>query len=119
MTSGQIAHNCRIGNQTVIASCSLLAGYVEIEDQAFISGNVVVHQHSKIGRLAMVGGGTRVNLDVPPYFLYSDFNVRPTGLNSVGLRPGGLESPRNSAPHDGSHVLFPSCFYVDDVLRIL
>src|ERR1700731_4744730 len=71
MTSGHIAHNCRIGNQTVIASCALVAGYVVVEDQAFISGNVVVHQYSKIGRLAMVGGGTRVNLDVPPYFLYS------------------------------------------------
>src|SRR5256885_7484296 len=50
MTSGHIAHNCRIGNQTVIASCALLAGYVEVEDQASISGNVAVHQYSKHGR---------------------------------------------------------------------
>src|SRR5579871_6774592 len=48
MTSGHIAHNCIIGNRTVIASCALVAGYVEVEDQAFISGGVVVHQHSKI-----------------------------------------------------------------------
>src|SRR5215472_12899760 len=46
MTSGHIAHNCTIGNHTVIASCALIAGYVEIEDQAFISGGVVVHQFS-------------------------------------------------------------------------
>src|SRR5690348_5291237 len=52
MTSGHIAHNCRIGNRTVIASCALVAGYVEVEDQAFLSGGVVVHQYSKIGRLA-------------------------------------------------------------------
>ncbi len=71
MTSGHIAHNCRIGNRTVIASCALIAGYAEIEDQAFVSGGVVVHQYSKIGRLAMVGGNTRVNKDVPPFFLYS------------------------------------------------
>src|SRR5947209_4781469 len=51
MTSGHIAHNCKIGNDTVIASCALIAGHVEIEDQAFISGGVVVHQFSKIGRL--------------------------------------------------------------------
>src|SRR5271154_4906680 len=75
MTSGHIAHNCKIGNRTVICSCALVAGYVEVEDQAFISGGVVVHQYSKIGRLAMIGGNTRVNSDVPPYFLYSDFNV--------------------------------------------
>jgi UDP-N-acetylglucosamine acyltransferase len=54
MTSGHIAHNCKIGNQTVIASGALVAGYVVVEDQAFISGNVVVHQYSKIGRLAMI-----------------------------------------------------------------
>src|ERR1700737_1282989 len=52
MTSGHIAHNCKIGNNTVIASCALIAGYVEVEDDAFISGGVVVHQFSKIGRLA-------------------------------------------------------------------
>src|SRR6202161_3705267 len=61
MTSGHIAHNCTIGNNTVIASCALVAGHVEVEDQAFISGGVVIHQYSKIGRLAMIGGNTRVN----------------------------------------------------------
>src|SRR3989454_6984573 len=90
MTSGHIAHNCKIGNQTVICSCALVAGYVEIEDHAFISGGVVVHQFSKIGRLAMIGGNTRVNSDVPPFFLYSGFNVEARGLNMVGLRRAGL-----------------------------
>jgi UDP-N-acetylglucosamine acyltransferase len=90
MTSGHIAHNCVLGNDIVVASCALLAGYVEIEDQAFISGGVVIHQFSKIGRLAMVGGNTRVNSDLPPYFLYSDFNVAAKGLNLVGLRRAGF-----------------------------
>ena len=90
MTSGHIAHNARVGNRTVIASCALVAGYVEIEDQAFISGGVVIHQYSKIGRLAMIGGNTRVNSDVPPFFLYSEFNVAPRGLNLVGLRRAGF-----------------------------
>jgi UDP-N-acetylglucosamine acyltransferase len=91
MTSGHIAHNCKIGNRTVICSCALVAGYVEVEDQAFISGGVVVHQHSKIGRLAMIGGNTRVNSDVPPFFLYSGFNVAAKGLNLVGLRRAGYK----------------------------
>jgi UDP-N-acetylglucosamine acyltransferase len=90
MTSGHIAHNCRIGNRCVIASCALVAGYVQMEDQAFLSGGVVVHQYSKIGRLAMVGGNTRVNSDLPPFFLYSDFNVAAKGLNIVGLRRAGF-----------------------------
>ena len=89
MTSGHIAHNCKIGNRTVIASCSLLAGYVEVEDQAFISGGVVVHQFSKIGRLAMIGGNTRVNSDVPPFFLYAGLYVEAKGLNSVGSSAPG------------------------------
>ena len=90
MTSGHIAHNATLGDNIVVASCALVAGYVEIEDQAFISGGVVIHQHSKIGQLAMVGGNTRVNSDLPPYFLYSDFNVAARGLNSVGLKRAGF-----------------------------
>lgn len=86
MTSGHIAHECVLGDNIVVASCALIAGHVEIEDQAFISGGVVVHQYSKIGRLAMVGGNTRVNLDLPPFFLYSGFNATAQGLNSVGLK---------------------------------
>ena len=90
MTSGHIAHNCTIGNNTVIASCALVAGYVEIEDQAFLSGGVVVHQYSKVGRLAMVAGNTRVNLDLPPFFMYADYNAAPKGLNLVGLKRAGF-----------------------------
>lgn len=90
MTSGHIAHNCTIGSHCVIASCALVAGYVEVGDQAFLSGGVVVHQFSKIGRLAMIGGNTRVNSDLPPFFLYSGFNVVAKGLNLVGLRRAGF-----------------------------
>ena len=90
MTSGHIAHDCRIGNDTVICSCALLAGYVEVGDRAFISGGVVVHQYSKVGRLAMIGGNTRVNLDAPPFFLYSGFDIAPVGVNLVGLRRAGV-----------------------------
>lgn len=86
MTSGHIAHNCVLHDNIVVASCVLVAGYVEVESQAFISGGVVVHQFSRVGRLAMIGGNTRVNSDLPPYFLYSDFNVAAKGLNLVGLR---------------------------------
>ncbi len=92
MTSGHIAHNCTIGSRTVIASCALIAGYVEVEDEAFISGGVVVHQFSKIGRLAMIGGNTRVNSDVPPFFLYAGHNVEAKGLNLVGLKRAGFKA---------------------------
>jgi len=90
MTSGHIAHNCKIGNQTVICSCSLVAGHVEIEDQAFVSGGVAIHQYSKIGRLAMIGGETRVDRDAPPFFLYAGCRITPRGLNLVGLKRAGF-----------------------------
>src|SRR6266436_6040417 len=108
MTSGHIAHNCTIGDDTVIASCALVAGYVEVEDQAFISGGVVVHQYSKIGRLAMIGGNTRVNSDVPPFFLYTDFNVAAKGLNLVGLRRAGFKPPDIAALKAAYKILYRS-----------
>lgn len=108
MTSGHIAHNCKIGSQTVIASCALLAGYVEVEDQAFISGGVVVHQYSKIGRLAMIGGNTRVNSDVPPFFLYTGFNVEAKGLNVVGLKRAGYKASDLAALKKAYQILYRS-----------
>jgi UDP-N-acetylglucosamine acyltransferase len=90
MTSGHIAHNAVIGNNVVIASCSLVSGYVEIEDRAFVSGGVGIHQFSRIGTLAMIGGSVRVNQDAPPYFLYGGLYLKPTGLNVVGLRRAGF-----------------------------
>ena len=116
MTSGHIAHNCTIGDNTVIASCALVAGYVEVESQAFISGGVVIHQFSKIGRLAMIGGNSRVNLDVPPYFMYSDFNVTPMGLNIVGLRRAGFTAGDVRALKQAYKLLYRSGLKLEDAL---
>jgi len=116
MTSGHIAHNCRIGNGTVICSCALVAGYVEVEDQAFISGGVVIHQFSKIGRLAMIGGNTRVNRDVPPFFLYSGFNVEAKGVNLVGLKRAGFSAPQIAALKDAYRLLYRSGLKLEEAL---
>jgi UDP-N-acetylglucosamine acyltransferase len=116
MTSGHIAHNCALGDNIVVASCALIAGYVEIEDHAFISGGVVVHQYSKIGRLAMIGGNTRVNLDVPPFFLYSGFNVEPEGLNVVGLKRAGFTSTQLRALKAAYRILYRSGLKLDSAL---
>src|SRR5581483_5803398 len=117
MTAGHIAHNCRIGDNTVIASCSLIAGYVEVGDQAFISGGVGVHQFSKIGRLAMVAGITRVNRDLPPYFLYGGFNVAPRGVNRVGLRRAGFAESDIAAIKAAYRILYRSGLKVSEALR--
>jgi UDP-N-acetylglucosamine acyltransferase len=116
MTSGHIAHNCKVGNNTVIASCALLAGYVEVEDEAFVSGGVVVHQYSKIGRLAMIGGNTRINSDVPPFFLYAGYNVQAKGLNVVGLKRAGYKAPDISILKKAYQVLYRSELKLGDAL---
>ncbi len=117
MTSGHIAHNCKVGNRTVICSCALLAGYVEVEDEAFISGGVVIHQYSKIGRLAMIGGNTRVNQDVPPFFLYSDFNVAPKGLNLVGLKRAGFTQEQIAVLKRAYWLLYRSGLKLEEALQ--
>ena len=119
MTSGHIAHNCKIGSRTVICSCALVAGYVEVEDGAFISGGVVIPQYSKIGRLAMIGGNTRVNSDVPPYFLYTDFNVSPRGLNMVGLRRAGFKAEDVRALKHAYQLLYRSKLKLEDALAAI
>jgi UDP-N-acetylglucosamine acyltransferase len=117
MTAGHIAHNCRIGNGTVIASCALVAGYVEIEDEAFISGGVVIHQFSRIGRLAMIAGNTRVNSDAPPYFLYADYNIAAKGLNLVGLKRAGLSTEQIQALKTAYRLLFRAGLKLDEALK--
>src|SRR5579864_9081212 len=117
MTSGHVAHNCRIGNRTVIASCALVAGFVDVDDQAFISGGVVIHQYSRIGRLAMIGGNTRVNSDLPPFFLYTDFNVAAHGLNLVGLRRAGFAETDIKALKTAYRLLYRSGLKLEAALQ--
>jgi UDP-N-acetylglucosamine acyltransferase len=100
----------------VIASCVLLGGYVEIEDQAFLSGGVLVHQFSKVGRLAMVSGNTRVNLDAPPYFTYSGFAIQPRGLNIVGLKRAGYGAPQVSSLKQAYRFLYRSGLKLEEAL---
>lgn len=116
MTSGHIAHNCNIGNDNVIASCALVAGYVELEDEVFISGGVVVHQYSRIGRLAMIAGNVRVNSDAPPYFLYSDFNIAAKGLNLIGLKRAGFKLADVNALKQAYKLLYRSQLRLEDAL---
>ncbi len=117
MTSGHIAHNSIIGDNTVIASCALVAGHVEVGNRAFISGGVVIHQFSRIGTLAMIGGNTRVNADVPPYFLYSGFNVAPVGVNAVGLHRAGIGDDIISELKRAYRLLYRSGLKLDKALE--
>lgn len=116
MTSGHIAHNCRIGNETVIASTTLISGYVEIEDRAFVSGGIGVQQHVRIGELAMIGGMTRVNQDVTPYLTHVGPTMAVHGLNLVGLRRAGLAAEDIDRIRAAYRILFRSALPLEEAL---
>ncbi len=89
MQNSHAAHDCRIGNSTIIAGGALLAGWVEVGDRALVSGNCVVHQYVRIGRLAMMRGLSRTSRDIPPFCLM-DLTHTLRGINAVGLRRAGV-----------------------------
>jgi UDP-N-acetylglucosamine acyltransferase len=89
MAGAHVAHDCCVGNRVVLANNVLLAGHVTVEDAAFLSGAVGVHQFCRIGSLAMIGGLARVVQDVPPYVLIDGTSGCVVGLNLVGLRRNG------------------------------
>jgi UDP-N-acetylglucosamine acyltransferase len=93
MAYAHVAHDCRIGNQAIIANGALVAGFVAVGDRAFVSGNVAIHQFARIGRLAMVGGLARISQDCLPFMITEGSPARARGLNMVGLKRAGVPAP--------------------------
>ncbi|MCK4519571.1 MAG: acyl-ACP--UDP-N-acetylglucosamine O-acyltransferase [Candidatus Omnitrophica bacterium] len=89
MACSHIAHDCKLANNIVICNGVLIAGHVEIGDKVFISGNSAIHQFVRIGRLAIVGGLSRVNQDILPFMMVVG-DSRVWGLNLVGLKRAGF-----------------------------
>lgn len=90
MSYAHVGHNCRVGDGVILTSGAELAGHVLVHDRANLSGHVGVHQFVRIGRLAMVGGGSMVRQDVPPFVLATGNPARANGLNTVGLTRGDV-----------------------------
>jgi UDP-N-acetylglucosamine acyltransferase len=105
MHHSHVAHNCQIGNRTIIAGGALLAGYVQVGDGAFVSGNCVVHQFVRIGALALLRGLSRTSRDVPP-FCIMDGTHTVRGVNIIGLRRAGFDRDRIRAIRSAFTRLF-------------
>jgi len=90
MAYSHVGHNCVIEDQVIIANSVALSGHVYIESRARISGVLGIHQFVHIGRMAMVGGMSRINRDVPPYMLVEGNPARVRSLNLVGLKRAGM-----------------------------
>jgi UDP-N-acetylglucosamine acyltransferase len=89
MAGAHVGHNCVIGNNVVIANNCLLAGYVRVDDGAFLGGGSTFHQFMHIGRLVMVQGSSAFGKDLPPFVVAAERNS-VFGLNTVGMRRAGL-----------------------------
>jgi len=106
MTYTHIAHNVRVGKNVIIANGAQLAGYVEVEEKAFLSGLVAVHQFVRIGRYAMIGGCTKLIKDVPPYTLCDGNPARVYGLNLIGLKRAEFSFEKIKMLKDLIHILY-------------
>ncbi len=89
MANGHIGHNSRLGDHIIIANGVLLGGYVTVQDRAFLSGNCLVHQFTRVGKLALMQGGSAISQDLPPFTVAQRDN-EICGLNVIGLRRAGF-----------------------------
>jgi UDP-N-acetylglucosamine acyltransferase len=108
MSYVHVAHDCNIGDEVIIANAVQMAGHVSIENRAVISGLVPIHQFVRIGTFAFVGGGSRVNQDVPPFTKAVGNPVHLYGLNSVGLERAGFAAEVRLALKRAYRLLFNS-----------
>lgn len=90
MAYAHVAHDCQVGNYNIIANCGTLAGHVVLEDHILLSGLVAVHQFVRVGKLAIVGGCSKVVQDIPPFATADGHPARVYGLNLVGLKRNNI-----------------------------
>ena len=100
----------------IIANNVALAGHVDIQDQVFISAGVVVHQFCRIGRLAMIGGNSKIVQDCLPFIVTDGVPGRARGLNVVGLRRAGFKSPGLEILKEAYRRLLRSGLSLEDAL---
>jgi len=92
MAKVHIAHDCTVGDHTILANNVTLAGHVTLGDWVFLGGMAAVHQFCAVGAHAMAAGGSIVLRDVPPYFICSGNPAEPHGVHSEGLKRRGFDT---------------------------
>ena len=101
-----IAHDCVVGNQTILANNATLAGHVHVGDWVILGGLTGVHQFVKIGAHAMAGFASRVAQDVPPFMLIEGNPLAVRGFNIEGLRRRGFTPERLKAVKQMHRLLY-------------
>src|SRR5207245_8394845 len=105
MATSHVGHNCKLGDQIILANGALVGGYVEVGNGVFISGNCVVHQFVRIGDYAFMRGLSGTSRDVPPYAIV-DWQHTVRGVNEEGLKRAGFDQRRIRDIKKAFQVLF-------------
>ncbi|MBT0654232.1 acyl-ACP--UDP-N-acetylglucosamine O-acyltransferase [Geomobilimonas luticola] len=118
MAYSHVAHDCHIGNGVVMANGATLAGHVRVDDFAILGGLCAIHQFVRIGAHAMIGGGTMVSQDIPPYTIVTGDrkDVRLRGLNQVGLTRRGFSEENIATLKKAYRILALSKLRLADAL---
>jgi len=114
-----IAHDCKIGNHTIMANSTTLAGHVEVEDYAFIGGHVAVHQFTRIGAYSMIGGFSAIPQDIPPFTTAAGERAKLYGLNTIGLKRHDFEEATIKDLKHAYKVLFRSKLTLKEAIKKL
>lgn len=116
MSYTHVAHDCTVGNNCILVSYVGIAGETDVDDWAILGGSTVAHQFSRIGKHAMVGGGSKINKDVPPYVLCGRDPLSFAGVNIVGLRRRGFTSDQIRNIKDMYDILYYESMNVTDAI---
>ncbi len=103
-----VAHDCKLGNHIIMSNATNLAGEVEIDDFAILSGGILVHQFTRIGSHVMIQGGSKVVKDVPPFITAGRDPLSYAGVNSIGLRRRGYTNEQIRDIQDVYRYLYQS-----------
>ena len=106
MVYSHVGHDCQIGNNVILANCATLAGHVLLEDYVGVGGLAAIHQFTRVGESAYLGGGAMVSLDVPPYCIAQGDRARLFGLNLIGLKRRGFGEEQLNAIKKAYRTLF-------------
>lgn len=119
MVSAHIGHDCCVGNGTILANNVMVAGHCTLEDHAYLSGAVGIHQFCRVGRHAMVGGQAHLSQDVAPYVTVDGVTSQIVGLNLIGLRRHGFSEGEIAQLKEAYRVVFRSGWKWEEILREL
>jgi UDP-N-acetylglucosamine acyltransferase len=119
MAYAHVAHDCKVGNNIIMANCATLAGHVEIADFVIFGGLCAVHQFCRVGKYAFISGVTGVPKDVPPFVIAAGDRAKLYGLNVVGLERRGFTKEDITQLKKAYRIIFRSSLPLSTSLRIV